>query len=328
MQEITKITPLLRQSNALTRSRYNFSRIEKNVVYLIIKKVRQDYVEGTLNRDLWQNMYVYFTNEDLSLAASEDNLKYAKKALRSLRQKAIEIEDEQGNWLIVGFINYAKYDPTKKTYEVEVSKEIMPHLVELSKYYTEYSLTVAISLKSKYSQRLYELASRYKNMDTKQFRVGYEELRQMLRLGDKYSQIQDFRRYVLDIAVMELAGAFQHNQCDLDINYVQNGRGKDTSFTFSIIDRESLLQHQDVKNPSIQISHLLEEQGRYLSQRHKELFPRDGKFRKRIAQKLNDDPALIPMVYNKLKLREKEYTKNSDLAKIYRYILKEDFGVD
>lgn len=328
MQEITKITPLLRQSNALTRSRYNFSRIEKNVVYLIIRKVRQDYVEGTLNRDLWQNMYVYFTNEDLSLAASEDNLKYAKKALRSLRQKAIEIEDEQGNWLFVGFINYAKYDPTKKTYEVEVSKEIMPHLVELSKYYTEYSLTVAISLKSKYSQRLYELASRYKNMDTKQFRVGYEELRQMLRLGDKYSQIQDFRRYVLDIAVMELAGAFQHNQCDLDINYVQNGRGKNASFTFSIIDKEDLAQQGAFSNPSIQISHLLEEQGRYLSQRHKELFPRDGKFRKRIAQKLNDDPALIPMVYNKLKLREKEYTKNSDLAKIYRYILKEDFGVD
>ena len=39
---------LIAQSNALTSSRYNFSPTEKNVIYHIIKKVRQDYIEGTM----------------------------------------------------------------------------------------------------------------------------------------------------------------------------------------------------------------------------------------------------------------------------------------
>ena len=47
---------LIAQSNALTSSRYNFSPTEKNVIYHIIKKVRQDYIEGTMQRDLWDNM--------------------------------------------------------------------------------------------------------------------------------------------------------------------------------------------------------------------------------------------------------------------------------
>jgi hypothetical protein len=41
--------------------------------------------------------------------------------------------------------------------EIQVSHKLMPFLVELSSQYTAYSLHVAMSLKSKWSQRMYEL---------------------------------------------------------------------------------------------------------------------------------------------------------------------------
>ena len=51
-----KKSDLIAQSNALTSSRYDFSPTEKRVLYHIIAKVRHDYVEGTMQRDLWNNM--------------------------------------------------------------------------------------------------------------------------------------------------------------------------------------------------------------------------------------------------------------------------------
>ena len=134
----------LSQSNALTSSRYDFSKIEKNVIYHIIRKVRHDYVEGTMQRDLWNNMYVYINSADLAQITDEQHTKEARAALRSLRHKDIEMEDEEGNWLNVGFINYAKYNAKTKVYEVEVSKEIMPHLVELARVWKR-SVTITRS---------------------------------------------------------------------------------------------------------------------------------------------------------------------------------------
>ena len=68
------------------------------MLYQIIHKVREDYIEGTIQRDLWQNMYVNILHEDLVQVADKDHTADARKALRSLRHKDIEIEDEEGNW--------------------------------------------------------------------------------------------------------------------------------------------------------------------------------------------------------------------------------------
>ena len=154
---------ILCQSNMLTESRYSFSRIEKKCIYLVINKVRQDYVEGTMQKDLFDNMRVEINSSDLALIAGEDNTKHAKDALRALRHRDIEMEDEEGNWLNTGFITMAKYTAKTNTFLVEVSSEIMPHLVELARKFTAYNLTVAMTLKGKYSQRFYELCCQYRN---------------------------------------------------------------------------------------------------------------------------------------------------------------------
>lgn len=310
---------IISQSNALTSSRYDFSSTEKNVIYHIIKKVRHDYVEGTMQRDLFDNLIVHINARDLANIADEDHTKRARKALRDLRHKDIEIEDEQGNWLNVGFINYAKHIARTKTYEVEVSREIMPHLVELARNFTSYSLTVAISLKSKYSQRFYEWAHQYIGRQKKEFFLDIENLRQMLKLGKGYSQKQDMKRFIIDVAMKELKTAFDDNRSDLWLEYREQGRGKETRFFFKIHTKEDE-EAEKIRFNEVRKLEL------YVYNTAKQIFKRDQKFCDRILKALDFDPDKIQPVFDKLTKLEKDY-KGQDLAKLFRYVLREDFGI-
>lgn len=308
----------LSQSNALTSSRYDFSKIEKNVIYHIIRKVRHDYVEGTMQRDLWNNMYVYINSADLAQITDEQHTKEARAALRSLRHKDIEMEDEEGNWLNVGFINYAKYNAKTKVYEVEVSKEIMPHLVELATCFTEYSLTVAISLKSKYSQRFYELCCQYRSRRT--FFLEQSKLRQMLKLkDDEYKLNADFKRKIIDVAMKELKTSYDVGQCDLWFEMNQEGRGKDVRYNFKIHTKQDEAQEQELFGEVRKLAI-------YVYKRCKEIFKRDPKYCERVMQHLDFNPDKIQPVFDKLTKMEKDY-KGADLAKLLRWVLREDFDI-
>ena len=238
---------IIAQSNALTNSRYNFSKLEKNAIYLIIRKVRRDYVKGSMQRDLWNNMCVYIDSSDLAQIADENHTEYARTALRTLCHKDIEIKDNKGNWLNVGFINYAKYSAKTKQYEVEVSKEIMPHLVELASCFTVYSLTVAISLKSKYSQRFYELAHQYLGRNTKTFFLDFNDLKTMMKLGVGYKLKSDIQRCIINVALSELKKAFDDDQCDLWLESYDKGRGKSTRWFFKIHTKNDDVQQAYAK---------------------------------------------------------------------------------
>ena len=314
-----KKNEIISQSNALTSSRYNFSPTEKNVIYHIIKKVRQDYIEGTMQRDLWDNMYVTIDSSDLSRIADTDHTERARKALRDLRHKDIEIEDEEGNWLNVGFINYAKYKSKQKVYEIEVSKEIMPHLVELAKNFTSYSLTVAISLKSRYSQRFYEWAHQYLGKNSGTFFLDIEDLCEMLKLGVGYKLKADIKRRVLDVAMKELKDLYDNGGCELWLEYYEQGRGAKTRFFFKIHTREEAAKQQEAIAD-------LRKMSLYIYQANNRIFRKDPKFRERIQKAIEFDPKKIRPIFDKLTKLEKD-VKVADLPALWRYILKNDFEI-
>lgn len=314
---------ILCQSNMLTESRYSFSRIEKKCIYLVINKVRQDYVEGTMQKDLFDNMRVEINSSDLALIAGEDNTKHAKDALRALRHRDIEMEDEEGNWLNTGFITMAKYTAKTNTFLVEVSSEIMPHLVELARKFTAYNLTVAMTLKGKYSQRFYELCCQYRNRIEKDGYAGFHKTQQQLRdmfcIENKYAQNSLFNEYVIESARQELKEMYDNNQCDLYFDVNIKGRGKSMCYDFKIRTREGeearKIKFEDTRKKWTFIYGTL--QG---------LFGKDPKYVERIAKQTEFHAELIPPIFEKIQKLKDEYPKK-DLAKLLRYILKEDFGL-
>lgn len=311
-------------ANVLTESRYDFNRIEKNCLYKIIEQVRRDYVEGTAKENGgFQNMHVTMQPNVLEDIADKAHRRQAEEALIKLRKRDIEIRGEDDLWFNSGFINWCEYDPKTKVYRVEVSYRIMPYLVELAKCYTAYSLTIAITLKSVYSQRFYELCCQYRNRIEKDGLAGFhktqQQLREMFCLEDKYQTNKDFNRNVIHKAQEELKFTYDKGQCDLYFDVYIKGRGTEMCYDFKIYTREQSDRQKEVFED-------VRKKWLYIQNRMTAIYKRDPKFVQGVMKNLDFKPNLIDPVLEKLQKLEREY-KGNDLAKLLRWVLKEDFEI-
>jgi len=215
-------SPILAQANALTQGRYDFSVVEKRAVYFIIQAVRKQFIERSDGqRNIFDNLVVQIKTEHLQKCDTE--LRKMYEGMKNLRRKDITIDNDEF-YLNVGYINYFKHKKGSDVVEIEVSKLILPYLVELSKGFTSYHLTVAISLKNKYSQRFYEYCSQYRQ--TGFFTFTIEELREKLALGDKYPIYAQMKGKILEPALKELKAMYKEGQCDLYFTYKEEKVGR------------------------------------------------------------------------------------------------------
>ena len=226
---------MLVQSNTITQARYEFTKIEKRIIYRIIKEIRKQYVTGELQSNLFNELVVCLTFKDLQEVSENTQLVY--KSIRTLKTRSYEFDNDE-EWLILGIINKARHIKTKGTWEITVDREMVAQFVELAKNYTEYSLTVAMSLRSEYSQRLYEYCSQFRSSGG--FRMKLQDMKEKMRLVKKYDRYAGFKKYVLDVALKELKELYKQGQCDLYFEYSEekNGRSVET-LRFKIISRES-----------------------------------------------------------------------------------------
>ena len=226
---------MLVQSNTITQARYEFTKIEKRIIYRIIKEIRKQYVTGELQSNLFNELVVCLTFKDLQEVSENTQLVY--KSIRTLKTRSYEFDNDE-EWLILGIINKARHIKTKGTWEITVDREMVGQFVELAKNYTEYSLTVAMSLRSEYSQRLYEYCSQFRSSGG--FRMKVQDMKEKMRLVKKYDRYAGFKKYVLDVALKELKELYKQGQCDLYFEYSEekNGRSVET-LRFKIISRET-----------------------------------------------------------------------------------------
>ena len=310
----------LAQDNGLTAARYDLDLIEKRCLYLIIKQVRHDYVETGVQRTLFDDLVIQFDGATLAKATDPDHLMSAYHSLRKLRARPIDIKREDGSYLNVGIINYAVYNPKSRRYEIQVSGKLLPYLVELAAKFTTYDLTVALTLKSMYSQRLYELCSQYKHRGGQKFFITVDEFRGLLKLGDKYKMISALRRYVIDLARKEIKELFDAGQCDLWFEYDAEKEGRNiTRFWFVVHTKES--QAMDAARLADTQQKFL-----YLVRAVSRLYKRDKKFVELVMRSMERNPDIVQPLCEKLLALEKDY-KPADLAPLFRYILREDYDI-
>ncbi|MDR2911345.1 MAG: replication initiation protein [Bacteroidales bacterium] len=317
----------LAQANTLTQARYNFTVVEKRAVYLIIKEVRKQFVDRKDGqKNLFDNLVVRMNTEDLTKAELE--LKEVYKALISLRKKTLFIEDDE-RVLGVGYINYFEHKRREPFLEIEVSKKIMPFLVELAEQFTAYNLTVAISLKTKYSQRFYEYCSQFEHSDAdpNHKNSGYffstvEDLRNKLMLGDKYPRYKLFKDYVLDVAQKELKTLYDANQCNLYFEYKEEKYGRTVDkLHFFVYSKDSKKSVPGVDNLLDQVYYIRLWLENWLSAKKR---PKNKQWIDQVISHINLNADLIPKLYKRLaKLMKEEPTKNH--AAIARHIIEEDF---
>lgn len=181
------------QPNIITRSTDEMSVIEKRIVYLAINQMETGF---NIKPDLFKGLEFTFHLSELK----ETNYDRVKKAVQKLRTRGITLidDDDKEEFEQITPFPYVKIKGGKVT--IKMMADVVPYFLELKRGFTKYELAAALTLTSVYSQKMYELLSRW--LDKKEWQVPIQEL-QLLLSAQKY-KYGDFRIHCLDVAIKEL----------------------------------------------------------------------------------------------------------------------------
>lgn len=123
-----------------------------------------------------------------------------KKEAHEFVKKAIEYTDPDGNWTVFSPIIAVQIPRYAATLEIQVNDLFWNAILNFKRGYRKLDLNKAIALKSVYAIRFYELMSGKKDPIT----YSIIELKTMFCIKDKYKQVNDFIRKVIEPAKREL----------------------------------------------------------------------------------------------------------------------------
>jgi len=218
---------IIYQANAITQARYELSALQKNILYLVMAQIKKDDAIDKKYRVSVADMERILDNQ-----IRPDDI---RKATASLVTKLIEVENPDGEtgFLQMTFFSSVSYIQKSRTIELEISQRLKPYLFDLKEKFTTFQLDMALTVKSKYSKRLYEMLSQYK--DTKKMFIKVEDLKYKLFIldekgGDTYPNWADFEKRILKTAQKELD---EHTDIAFTYKTKKTGR-KVTSLEFFI----------------------------------------------------------------------------------------------
>ena len=131
--------------------------------------------------------------------------------------------------------DFKKMVESKGSITVVINSGLKKYLLNLQSNYTKYELWNILSLKSKYSIRLYELFRSYSYQKEKEFDV--EQIKSLL-CAEHYTLYANFKQRVLDKAIAEI-----NEYTDLIVSYKTKQEGKShrvKSLTFYIKRKQHL----------------------------------------------------------------------------------------
>jgi plasmid replication initiation protein len=142
-----------------------------------------------------------------------------KKAFLSLMHKEVIYSNDK-EWEAISLISKAKISKYEHTIRFNPHQEIYKVLLNISKGYRKYELKTAMTFKSIYSIRFYELFSGKHDSIT----YGIENLKYMFQLENKYKQIRQFITLRSQITVYnnQFIGLHSKNYFYIHNNYTYN----------------------------------------------------------------------------------------------------------
>lgn len=204
----------LLQSYIFTTARYDFSIYEKRIMYCILKNLQYLVAGEKLNDrviitdDLFGDkrfeiplMEVLSTLPATATSDRNTNHAQVKKALYTLNNKSFEFIDEKNDsHRLIRFVDRPEYKPKAEFIKFRLDVVMIEAFLNFSKGYRKYIFDVAMSFESVYAMRFYELFSN----KTEPITYSVDNLKKMFTIETKYKNVNDFKKYVLDIAKKEL----------------------------------------------------------------------------------------------------------------------------
>lgn len=237
----------IRQHNAITTARYEYSELQLDLFFYLLSMLRRDETDG---------VYEIVINDLSAITGKQYKYGYLKKATEEMGSRMFEVSTKT-SYKQLWMFQRVEYMIGAGRIEIEFTNPIKPYLFELKDNFTSFELYAALRLGSKYAKRIYAICSQWRDKgETPVFKL--DELKKMLALLDdkgneQFERISDFKRFVLDEAVKQI-----NKHTDLEIDYTLNKRGRSFESVSFSIKRQPLaivlpFQDKQVKNTNIAI---------------------------------------------------------------------------
>lgn len=205
----------VRQHNAITTARYEYSEIQMDLLFFLLSKLRPEDNTGK---------YELSIRELSQLTGKQYNYKYLRKATEDMGSRMFEVEDNEAYrqiWMFEG-VTYVK---GTGNIIFELTQKIRPFLYELKDNFTSFQLYAALNLSSKYAKRVYQITSQWKDKGVTP-KMSIERLKRMLNVidqegNDKFYRLSSFKARVLEVATEQI-----NANTDLQVGYelIKTGR--------------------------------------------------------------------------------------------------------
>ncbi|MDJ0368041.1 replication initiation protein [Hymenobacter sp. H14-R3] len=213
----------IRQSNALTNARFEYSELQLDLFFFMLSRLRKT-----------QESLVYQLNvKELSaLTSKQYHLPYLLLATEGMMSRVFSTTTEKSIKQLSMF-QRIEYLTGTGIIEFELTNHILPHLFHLKDNFTSFGLAAALRLTSKYAKRIYPLCSQWKDLgETKKYDI--QDFKKTLGLLDakgneKLKLFKDFRVNVLDVSVKQIN---EHTELHVSYKLEKVGRSvKNIIFT-------------------------------------------------------------------------------------------------
>ena len=204
MARIKKNNKDVFQSYVLTTAKYDFSVYEKRIMYRLVEMAQKDVpqpLRDNMRKVEPSNCGVNITMPVADILKDETDKNYTKAiaAFKGLVEKTIEYSDKE-TWLCTSIIEHPEIEKGSGIAKFHIYKPVWECILDFSKGYRKYELATAMSFKSVYSMRMYELMSG----QTAPLYQSFEELKERFKLKGKYKIVSMFIERCLEPARKEL----------------------------------------------------------------------------------------------------------------------------
>ncbi|MBD7916230.1 replication initiation protein [Clostridium sp. Sa3CUN1] len=213
---------IVTKSNTLVTANYDLSLQEQKLILTLASMVQPNDEEF--------KEYEFKIKEFMELLGVDTKTKYTEipKITKELMKKVFEIREGQ-DIVQLSWLSSARYKTGNGVVVLKFDSSLKPYMLQLKELYTSYKLENILSLRSKYSLRLFEVLK--SNQFKKVWIVELDELKKILGVTEKsYSVYQNIKNRIVIQAQKELK-----EKTDIEFNFeeIKTGR-KVTSLKFYI----------------------------------------------------------------------------------------------